>query len=271
LDISNGSSDNNNSNSIISVRSNIAGGSTVLPNPILVSNTGIRRSRDKGHIRFSEEEAAEMGIVPAQQQQQQQRQQQQRQQQMQQRSPRGSGHSGAKGSGSAFNYDDAYGGGDQVDGPDLTSVVAPQSDFKGQSFQKQIIKFQRILTHLVNERTVLAWFRVCLSFVTIAIKFMKLGQVYMDYNTRVTSTLLLLCGGLYVFILPHTWFTGFQRYRRCKEMIDFDMTQLSGYLHKMGFNADIASLAVLIGISFVSLCVSGTYIIWMSDGSHTYD
>lgn len=241
---------------------------------ILVTDTSTRKSRDKGHIRFSEDDMdiAEMGIASKNTEAGQR--QMIRRGSRSRRSGGGDQSSAKKSSGVSsgfYDNDDEHGEDEgENDMPDLTSAVASQQEFKGPTFQKQIIKFQRILTHLVNERTVLAWFRVCLSFITIAIKFMKLGQVYMDHNTKVTSILVLICGGLYVFILPHTWYTGFQRYLRCKEMIDFDMNQLSSYLHKMGFNADIASLASLIGLSFISLCVSGSYIIWMSSGTHSY-
>ena len=152
------------------------------------------------------------------------------------------------------------------------SNFEPQFEFRGHSFQNQLMKYQRVITHLVNERTFLAWLRTDLAFITIALKFMTLGSVYYDrapatYGIRVAE-ILFVCGGLYVLVLPASFVSGYRRFQRCKEMIDFDLTQISLYLRKMTFDIDILSLALLIAFSFFGIVFGSTLIIWTSVGSN---
>ena len=153
--------------------------------------------------------------------------------------------------------------------------IEPLFEFSGQSFQNQLTKFQRILAHLVNERTLLAWVRTDLAFVTIAFKFMKLGNVYyarapLSYGLG-AAEILFICGGLYVLVLPVSLFTGYRRFQRCKEMIDFDLPQISHYLRKMAFDIDILSFAILIALSFFGIVFGSILIIWTSSGSNNDD
>jgi len=152
------------------------------------------------------------------------------------------------------------------------SQVEPQYEFRGNSFQNQLTKFQRVLAHLVNERTLLAWIRTDLAFITIAFKFMKLGNVYYDrapasYGVG-AAELLFICGGLYVLVLPVSLVSGYRRFQRCKEMLDFDLPQISQYLKKMAFDIDILSLALLIVFSFIGIVLGSTLIIWRTVGSN---
>ena len=153
--------------------------------------------------------------------------------------------------------------------------IEPLFEFSGHSFQNQLTKFQRILAHLVNERTLLAWIRTNLAFVTIAFKFMKLGNVYyarapLSYGIG-AAEVLFICGGLYVLVLPVSLVTGYRRFQRCKEMIDFDLPQISQYLRKMVFDIDILSFALLIAFSFVGIVFGSSLIIWTSTGSNNDD
>ncbi len=145
----------------------------------------------------------------------------------------------------------------------LNNNVPSQSDFQGRSYQSQLLKFQRILAHLVNERTVLAWLRTNLAFVVIALKFMVLAKTYSSVGSTV-SMILYSIGGLYMLLLPLSWYSGFDRFRRCKEMLDYDISEISRYLYKMGFDTDILALFILIVVSFLGVVVGGTIIIWFS-------
>ncbi len=145
----------------------------------------------------------------------------------------------------------------------LNNNVPSQTDFQGRSYQSQLLKFQRILAHLVNERTVLAWLRTNLAFVVIALKFMVLAKTYSSVGSTV-SMILYSIGGLYMLLLPLSWYSGFDRFRRCKEMLDYDISEISRYLYKMGFDTDILALFILIAVSFLGVVVGGTIIIWYS-------
>jgi uncharacterized membrane protein YidH (DUF202 family) len=137
-------------------------------------------------------------------------------------------------------------------------------EFRGDAIQNQLTKFQRILAHLVNERTILAWFRTNLAFVTLSFKYMKLAE---SYPFGIVGLLLLFCGGLFMVVLPWSWYAGFHRFEVCKDLIDYDITKLSAYLHIMGFDYQNMALGLLVMTSFVVIIVSSTIIIWTSDPS----
>jgi hypothetical protein len=149
------------------------------------------------------------------------------------------------------------------------AVVPAQSDFQGDRYQGQIMKFERILAHLVNERTVLAWFRTNLAFVILGLKYLKLGNVYLD-SEHFASILLFICGGVFLAILPFSWYSGYYRYEKCKEMIDYNIDQLGNFLYKLGFDFDNMSLAFIIFSSFFGIIISSTMIIWTTTTSDDY-
>jgi hypothetical protein len=47
-------------------------------------------------------------------------------------------------------------------------------------------------------------------------------------------------------------------------MLDYDISEISRYLYKMGFDTDILALFILIVVSFLGVVVGGTIIIWFS-------
>jgi uncharacterized membrane protein YidH (DUF202 family) len=145
-----------------------------------------------------------------------------------------------------------------------------ESDFRGSAFQRQINKFQRILAHLVNERTILAWFRTNLAFITLSFKYMNLGVKYDDDSSEYSysaAVMLFITGGLFMAFLPISWHYGYTRFEKCKDMLDYDITKISGYLYKMGFDVDNAALGALIYCSFFAITISSTIIIWFSSAS----
>ena len=168
-------------------------------------------------------------------------------------------------------------GGDDDNGNDnggdeqlmLRKPIEPSADFRGKSYQNQLVKFNRILAHLVNERTVLAWFRTNLALVTLSFKYMKLAQTFED--RMYASTMLSVCGGIFVVLLPISWWSGYSRYEKCKELLDYDVAKISAYLHKMGFDLDNSVFFMLVFSSFVTLCYSSTLIIWTSERSTVTD
>jgi len=145
----------------------------------------------------------------------------------------------------------------------LEQRVEPLREFRGASYQNQLTKFNRILAHLVNERTVLAWFRTNLAFVILSFKYMKLADTYENIHS-IARILLYLCGGLFMLVLPFSWYSGFRRFQKCKEMLDYDITRISAYLHKMGFDLDNIAFGLLIFTSFFAITLSSTLIIWSS-------
>lgn len=134
-------------------------------------------------------------------------------------------------------------------------------DFQGDLFRHQLVKFNRILAHLVNERTVLAWFRLNLALVVVSMKYMSLSETYFTSQSKM-AIFLLLCGGLLVLTLPYSWYSGFLRFEACKEMIDYNSLKLGQYLDKMGFDFDNASLAFIFLVSFLCIVISCSVIIW---------
>ena len=85
------------------------------------------------------------------------------------------------------------------------AVGAFDEDFSGSANREQLIKFKRILSHLVNERTVLAWLRLCMAFISLSFKFKTLAFDYYEDAGYSLSTFLYLVGGFYVLMLPFTW------------------------------------------------------------------
>lgn len=123
----------------------------------------------------------------------------------------------------------------------------------------------------MNERTVLAWLRLNLAFITLAFKYCKLGEYYYSSDSETAHTmsvafvsmLLFLCGGLFITILPWSWYRGFDRFRVCKSMLDYDITKLAEYLHQGGFDYDNMSLGMLVSFSFVTIVTSTTIMTWV--------
>lgn len=166
--------------------------------------------------------------------------------------------------------------GDQGDAGDqglnsrsLRNRVEPASEFQGKAYQHQLVKFNRILAHLVNERTILAWLRANLALVTLSFKYMKLAAAFED--RMYASTMLVVCGGIFVTLLPVSWWSGYRRYAQCKQLLDSDVAQISVYLHKMGFDLDSTVYFLLMLSAFVTLCYSSTLIIWTSEGTLVND
>ena len=147
-------------------------------------------------------------------------------------------------------------------------VEGGAEEFRGRSYQNQLTKFNRILAHLVNDRTVLAWFRCNLAFVSLSLKYMKLASAYHDNSAAVV---LLASGGIYMILLPISWWSGYRRYSKCKELLDYDISRISSYLHKMGFDLDTSVFFMIMLLSFVTICYSSTVIIWTSTASQNED
>lgn len=59
-------------------------------------------------------------------------------------------------------------------------------------------------------------------------------------------------------------YSGYDRYKRCQTMLHMKMKGLSQYFYKMGFDADIAAIAVILFLSFIGVVVGGSTIIWSS-------
>ncbi len=138
-----------------------------------------------------------------------------------------------------------------------------QSDFRGLSFQMQMLKFTRILAHLVNERTVLAWFRMNLAFVSLSLKYLDKGYTYHS-SAPVAALLLFCCGGLFVLLLPLSLQSGYRRYHQCKQYLDFNVAQLGSFLHQLGFDFDNVTLGIVVFASFAGIIASSFIIIWTS-------
>lgn len=136
----------------------------------------------------------------------------------------------------------------------LRNRVEPASEFQGKAYQNQLVKFNRILAHLVNERTVLAWFRANLALVALNFKYLKLAAAFED--RMYASTMLAVCGGVFVTLLPISWWSGYRRYARCKQLLDSDVAQISVYLHKMGFDLDSSVFSLLVLSAFLTLCTA---------------
>ena len=168
-------------------------------------------------------------------------------------------------SGKPGNNNDDGGGGGVVADP---RVVGGADEFRGRSYQNQLTKFNRVLAHLVNDRTVLAWFRCNLAFVSLSFKYMRLASTV---DGTSAATVLLVSGGVFMVLLPVSWWSGFRRYSKCKELLDSDITRISAYLHKMGFDLDTSVFFAIILLSFVTICYSATMIIWTSSASSAID
>lgn len=142
--------------------------------------------------------------------------------------------------------------------------IERQREFRGSAFQNQLIKFTRILAHLVNERTFLAWLRTDLALLSLSFKYLKLANKYYLDETNFAALLLFFCGGVMIFAVPITWYSAVKRFQTCRDMLDFDITRITDYLHIMGFDYDNISFGVVILSSFICIVFVSSLIIWTS-------
>lgn len=83
------------------------------------------------------------------------------------------------------------------------------NDYDDDVYQRDMVKYERVLSHLASERTILAWFRV--SFVMLA-----QGLTLWDAPSR----LLRMLGLLYFVIVPLTVGVSLDRWSRTKRSLE---------------------------------------------------
>jgi uncharacterized membrane protein YidH (DUF202 family) len=134
----------------------------------------------------------------------------------------------------------------QVDMP-LMSVGMPSSSelSQGESEWTNILKFERISSHLSNERTWLAWVRTTVAILSLALAYLKLQDWAGDKSMSVYTIGSLICGaGLMTFAL------GADRYYKVKHALETRQPEAS--FHRLG----IWGLVLTFVFLFVGTAVS---------------
>ena len=114
-----------------------------------------------------------------------------------------------------------------------------------QQFRGQLLKFERINAHLANERTWLAWIRTALSLLSCA--FTMLGEsTSMSSSSWDISYFIMGC--LFVGCVDLTWFTGWMRYLKVKEVLALPKELLPPHFGRFRVTYQARLLGVLLTI-----------------------
>lgn len=111
----------------------------------------------------------------------------------------------------------------------LTTVpeTTPSSSIAGvdkeMTFQKQLLKFDRLNAHLANERTWLAWIRTTFSLLTCAITLQAESE---DASTTTWHRMLYFTGCLCIVAMEMTYLTGWSRYAKVKDILKLNKSDL---------------------------------------------
>ncbi|CAM9157764.1 unnamed protein product [Phaeothamnion confervicola] len=120
-----------------------------------------------------------------------------------------------------------------------------QTQQEGQEFRGQLLKFERINAHLANERTWLAWVRTALSVLTVALSFISLTD---DLSGKLQS-LGTAVGITFVACALLTYFTGWVRYTRVKEVLTWRGEQIKSKFGRFSLGWQAKLLAAVLVVS----------------------
>lgn len=120
---------------------------------------------------------------------------------------------------------------------------------KGSGFQKQLLKFDRLNAHLANERTWLAWIRTAMSLLTLAF---TLQTEAADADKTSWSKVLFITGCLTIGAVEVTYFTGWVRYSKVKDILAVNMEDLTPKMGRLKLKYQTHFVfVVLVLIAFV--------------------
>lgn len=88
------------------------------------------------------------------------------------------------------------------------------------SFRGELLKFERINSHLANERTWLAWVRTALSTLSCAFAFLTLS------NSGYLEVFVYVLGTLFCVSVLVVFTTGWLRYTRVKEILGLSFKEM---------------------------------------------
>jgi len=115
------------------------------------------------------------------------------------------------------------------------------------AFQGQFVKLERVLSHLANERTWLAWLRAGLTLLSTAF---TLWQLYDAVSGKIHPVLRKALYGLalgYLVIIPLTVVVGWFRFERTKHILNLSSSLVRDYFGNIG----VAVQATLLGAIFL--------------------
>lgn len=101
-------------------------------------------------------------------------------------------------------------------------------------FQGQYVKFERILSHLANERTWLAWIRAALTMLSSAFTIWKLYDQVNDRIHPMISLALYILGLCYVLVVPMTVLVGWLRFERTKHILGLSKVDIHEHFGSLG-------------------------------------
>ena len=128
----------------------------------------------------------------------------------------------------------------EIDDTPNPAAASPPAAFRG-----QLLKFERIQAHLANERTWLAWIRTALSLLSCA--FTMLGEsTSMSSSSWDISYFIMGC--LFVGCVDLTWFTGWMRYLKVKEVLALPKELLPPHFGRFRLTYQARLLGVLLTI-----------------------
>lgn len=115
--------------------------------------------------------------------------------------------------------------------------------------QGQFVKFERVLSHLANERTWLAWIRAALTLLSSAFTIWKLyGSMSENLHPVIRRSLYWLCLG-YVLVVPATTIVGWLRYERTKHILGLSNISIHGFFGSLGVTIQAALLGIVLALT----------------------
>ena len=128
------------------------------------------------------------------------------------------------------------------------------------AFQGQYVKLERVLSHLANERTWLAWLRAALTLLTTAFMIWQLqGSIE---NRPLMKQALRWLGNGFILVIPLTAIVGWIRYERTKHILSLSSVSIHHFFGNLGVNVQAWLLGVVLILTVGIYITLGNYYIF---------
>lgn len=125
-------------------------------------------------------------------------------------------------------------------------------------FRGELLKFERVNAHLANERTWLAWVRTALSVLGVALSLLSLSD---DLGSVALDSLSLSLGIAFVLCTLLTYFTGWLRYTRVKEVLTWTGSQVKETFGRFGLQYFTRFLGIALILAVPLYIVGGINVV----------
>ena len=124
----------------------------------------------------------------------------------------------------------------------------------------QYVNLERVLSHLANERTWLAWLRAALTLLTTAFMIWQL-QGSIEHRPLIKGALHWLGIG-FILVIPLTAVVGWIRYERTKHILSLSSVSIHHFFGNLGVNVQAWLLGVVLTLTVGIYITLGNYYIF---------